>query len=60
MMKYFHQLHLGADEKPSWQPGCYKQAFSQPAFQMGSLLLLLTEAYDIKPNDAQCYQGNHT
>ena len=36
------------------------QTFSQPAFQMGSLLLLLTEAYDIKPNDAQCYQGNHT
>ena len=29
MMKYFHQMNLGSDEKPSWQPGCYKLLVNQ-------------------------------
>ena len=63
-----HKIQLGMEEKPFDQQVCYKY-FSQPAFLIGSILLLLTDHVYIKlkvksiiskPNDVQCYQGNHT
>ena len=58
IIQYFHQTLLGTDGRPSWEQGCILSNWKLIS-NWSSIKENETEAYDIKPNDAQFYQGNH-